>query len=87
MSLCKTYDVLSMGLNGFSWVFMTSEPLFEGFFNLQVGFRATHGFESAQAKLKKSHIVCTMRPLRLCIEENSGDISRCIKEARKSMET
>mmetsp|Transcript_11684 Transcript_11684/g.12705 ORF Transcript_11684/g.12705 Transcript_11684/m.12705 type:complete len:112 (-) Transcript_11684:43-378(-) len=39
--------------------------------------------QSNPAKLKKSHIVCTMRPLRLCIEENSGDISRCIKEVEE----
>eukprot|EP00439_Symbiodinium_sp_Y106_P013561 s9143_g1.t4 len=39
--------------------------------------------KSNPAKLKKSHIVCTMRPLRVCIEENSGDISRCIKEVEE----
>eukprot|EP00434_Breviolum_minutum_P002108 symbB.v1.2.001863.t2/scaffold77.1/size347087/34 len=39
--------------------------------------------QSNPAKLKKTHIVCTMRPLRLCIEENSGDISRCIKEVEE----
>eukprot|EP00405_Crypthecodinium_cohnii_P001188 CAMPEP_0194763948 /NCGR_PEP_ID=MMETSP0323_2-20130528/20780_1 /TAXON_ID=2866 ORGANISM="Crypthecodinium cohnii, Strain Seligo" /NCGR_SAMPLE_ID=MMETSP0323_2 /ASSEMBLY_ACC=CAM_ASM_000346 /LENGTH=76 /DNA_ID=CAMNT_0039689969 /DNA_START=130 /DNA_END=360 /DNA_ORIENTATION=+ len=33
-----------------------------------------------QPKLKKSHIVCTMRPLRVCIEENNGDIARCKQE-------
>ncbi|CAE7295293.1 celf3 [Symbiodinium natans] len=39
--------------------------------------------QSNPAKLKKSHIVCTMRPLRVCIEENSGDISRCVKEVEE----
>mmetsp|Transcript_75250 Transcript_75250/g.121498 ORF Transcript_75250/g.121498 Transcript_75250/m.121498 type:complete len:96 (-) Transcript_75250:203-490(-) len=38
---------------------------------------------SNPAKLKKSHIVCTMRPLRLCIEENTGDMSRCKKEVEE----
>ncbi|CAK0811596.1 unnamed protein product, partial [Prorocentrum cordatum] len=35
------------------------------------------------SKLKKSHIVCTMRPLRLCIEENNGDISKCRPEVEE----
>eukprot|EP00419_Tripos_fusus_P027361 CAMPEP_0172726616 /NCGR_PEP_ID=MMETSP1074-20121228/91155_1 /TAXON_ID=2916 /ORGANISM="Ceratium fusus, Strain PA161109" /LENGTH=73 /DNA_ID=CAMNT_0013553689 /DNA_START=102 /DNA_END=323 /DNA_ORIENTATION=+ len=35
------------------------------------------------AKLKKSHMVCTMRPLRICIEENNGDISKCRPEVEE----
>ena len=33
---------------------------------------------ASQKHLDLGHIVCTMRPLRVCIEENSGDISRLV---------
>eukprot|EP00425_Heterocapsa_triquetra_P041034 CAMPEP_0195073556 /NCGR_PEP_ID=MMETSP0448-20130528/16861_1 /TAXON_ID=66468 /ORGANISM="Heterocapsa triquestra, Strain CCMP 448" /LENGTH=73 /DNA_ID=CAMNT_0040105677 /DNA_START=46 /DNA_END=267 /DNA_ORIENTATION=- len=34
-------------------------------------------------KLKKTHIICSMRPLRICVEENSGDLSKCKQEVEE----
>ncbi|KAF4751719.1 hypothetical protein FOZ63_031710 [Perkinsus olseni] len=33
-------------------------------------------------KVTRNVTVCTMMPLRRCIENNMGDISQCVKEVR-----
>eukprot|EP00397_Hematodinium_sp_SG-2012_P064438 GEMP01091119.1.p1 GENE.GEMP01091119.1~~GEMP01091119.1.p1 ORF type:complete len:121 (+),score=5.25 GEMP01091119.1:36-365(+) len=36
-----------------------------------------------QPKLQKKHTICTMKPLRVCIDNNGGDISQCVQEVQK----
>lgn len=36
-----------------------------------------------QPKLKKAYLVCTMKPLRQCIDKNRGDLSQCKEEIKQ----
>ena len=36
-----------------------------------------------ESKIAKQKVVCTMKPLRQCIERNQGDLTRCHKEIKQ----
>jgi len=40
-----------------------------------------------QPKMQKKHIICTMKPLRVCIDQHNGDISQCKDEVKQFEKT
>lgn len=40
-----------------------------------------------EPRRKKANVICSMRPLRECIDKTQGDLSQCVNEVREFEKT
>ena len=51
-------------------------------FHIQIIDSVSSMLAANEPRRKKTQIVCSMRPLRECIDASKGDLSQCVNEVR-----